>query len=382
MANDLSTRADELRATRHPVYNDRKVRLGTFGTNVSGGCAMSSIEGTFDGSWDASLRLARLADDMEFEAIVPVGRWLGFGGDTNFNGAQQEPYTWAAGVAASTEKAGVFVTSHVPTVHPMFAAKQLTTIDHLSHGRAALNIVAGWNAEEMAMFGIDQLSHDERYDLAQEWVDVMIKLWTSEEPVDHDGKYFHLTHARLTPGSVQRPHPVLMNAGGSRSGMHFGARNCDVIFVQPGLGEQPVEEVKAKIDAFKALARDEYSRDIRVWTLAYIVQEDTEKEAQRFLDYYVREKGDWAGAGNLVRSMGIGDNQSIPAEMLEAMKFHFIAGWSGRPIVGTSETVAAQLIELADIGADGILLSWPRYLDDMARFQKETHPLLVEAGAR
>ncbi len=51
-------------------------------------------------------------------------------------------------------------------------------------------------------------------------------------------------------------------------------------------------------------------------------------------------------------------------------------------MVGTSEMVAAQLIELADIGADGILLSWPRYLDDMGRFREQTLPLLVEAGAR
>lgn len=380
MTKDVFTRADELRAARHPVYNDRKVRLGIFGTNVSGGCAMSSIEGTFDGSWDASLSLARMADDMEFEAIVPVARWRGFGGDTNFNGAQQEPFTWAAGVAASTEKAGVFVTSHAPAVHPLYAAKQLTTIDQVSHGRAALNIVAGWYAAEMGMFGIDQLPHDERYSFAQEWVDVMIKLWTSEGPIDHKGGYFHLQQAELSPGPVQRPYPVLMNAGGSRAGMHFGARNCDVIFLQPGLGEQPIEEVKAKADAFKALAREEYGRDVRVWSLAYIVQEDTEQEAQRFLEYYVREKGDWAGAENLVNSLG--DMGSVPAEIREAMKFHFIAGWSGRPVVGTSESVAAQLIELAEIGLDGILVSWPRYLEDMARFKQETYPLLVEAGAR
>ncbi|MCE0762023.1 LLM class flavin-dependent oxidoreductase [Pseudonocardia kujensis] len=343
---------------------------------------MSTVDGVFDGSWDAGLSLARLADDMDFEAIVPVGRWRGFGGETNFNGEQQEPYAWAAGVGAATEKAGVFVTSHVPTVHPLFAAKQLTTIDHISHGRAALNIVAGWNSDEMAMFGIEQRPHDERYDVAQEWVDVMIKLWEHDGPIDFQGKYFDLKKAEISPGPVQRPRPVLMNAGGSGAGMHFGARNCDVIFVQPGLGEQPIEEVKAKIDTFKKLARDEYGREILVWTLAYVVQEDTETEARRFLDHYVQEKGDWTGAENLVRSMGIGDNQSIPAEVMEAMKYHFIAGWSGRPIVGTSEIVAEKLIELADIGADGVLLSWPRYLEDMAKFQEQTLPLLVEAGAR
>ena len=88
--------------------------------------------------------LARLADDMKFEAIVPVGRWKGFGGETNFNGEGFEVFAWAAGLSRATTYSSVFATSHIPTVHPLFAAKQAAAIDHIGDGRFTLNLVTGW----------------------------------------------------------------------------------------------------------------------------------------------------------------------------------------------------------------------------------------------
>lgn len=367
---------------RHPVFNDRTLRLGTFSSNLSGGCAISTIDGVLEATWDQTLSLARMGDEMEFEALVPVGRWRGFGGETNFNGAGFECFTWAAGMGSATERAGLFVTSHVPTIHPVMAAKQATTIDHISRGRLALNIVTGWHTPEIEMFGVKQLAHDDRYAVAQEWVDIVRRLWTADEPFSFDGRYFRVTDAAIAPKPVQGPHPVLMNAGGSGPGRHFGARNCDVVFVSADLAQQDPQAMRAKVDDFKRLAREEYGREIKVWTNAYIVQEDTEAEAKRFLDHYVNERGDWEAAQNLVTSMGL-NSQSFDPETLQEMKFHFIAGWAGYPIVGTREQVAETLIALStEGGLDGVLLSWPRYVQDMARFQAETHPLLVEAGVR
>ena len=382
MTTGTTSRADQLREARHPVFNERALRLGTFSSNLSGGCAISTIDGVLEAKWDQTLELARMGDQMEFEALVPVGRWRGFGGETNFNGAGFECFTWAAGIGSATERAGLFVTSHVPTIHPVMAAKQAATIDHISGGRIALNIVTGWHAPEIEMFGAKQLPHDERYQVAQEWVDVVKKLWTAEDPFDYHGKYFHVVDARIAPKPLQGPHPAIMNAGGSGPGRHFGARNCDVVFVNADLAQQSPSAIRAKVDGFKRLAREEYGREIKVWTNAYIVQEDTEAEAKRFLDYYVNTKGDWTAADNLVTSMGM-HSQSFAPETMQAMKFHFIAGSAGYPIVGTKEQVADTLIALADEGGlDGVLLSWPRYIQDMARFQAETYPLLVQAGVR
>src|SRR5262245_58333716 len=119
-----SSKSAELRCGTNLLFNDRKLKLGTFCTNLDYGAAITTIERTLRISWPATLALAKLAEEMEFEALVPVGRWRGFGGVTNFNGAGFECFSWAAGIGASTTYPAIFATSHVPTVHPIMAAKQ------------------------------------------------------------------------------------------------------------------------------------------------------------------------------------------------------------------------------------------------------------------
>jgi alkanesulfonate monooxygenase SsuD/methylene tetrahydromethanopterin reductase-like flavin-dependent oxidoreductase (luciferase family) len=69
---------------------------------------------------------------------------------------------------------------HVPIAHPVMVAKTAATADHISGGRLGLNIVAGWHNEELAIFGLDEREHDERYDVADEWAEVLKQLWTVE----------------------------------------------------------------------------------------------------------------------------------------------------------------------------------------------------------
>src|SRR5215813_99600 len=133
------------RSETNPAFSSRRLKLGTFQTNLDSGCVMSDLDGRLDISWETTLSLARLAEEMDFEALVLVARWHGFGGATNPQGRGFEAYTWAASIAASTAKAGIFATSHISLNHPIIAAKQSTVIDHISGGRYALNIVTGWN---------------------------------------------------------------------------------------------------------------------------------------------------------------------------------------------------------------------------------------------
>jgi alkanesulfonate monooxygenase SsuD/methylene tetrahydromethanopterin reductase-like flavin-dependent oxidoreductase (luciferase family) len=265
-------------------------------------------------------------------------------------------------------------------MHPVMAAKQMTTIDHISNGRAALNIVTGWNTPEIEMFGAPMLPHDERYAVAQEWVDIIRELWTRDDPYSFEGTYFRVKDALLKPQPVQRPHPVLMNAGGSPAGRAFGARNCDVVFIGTDVGQQTPEGMAEKVAEFKRQGR-EHGRELQVWTNAYVVEGDTEADAMAFRDHYAKELGDWDAAHNLVTGL-IGGSASYSPETIEAMKLHFIAGWAGYPIVGTSHQIVDQLAALSKTGLDGVLLSWPRYIEDMARFKESTYPLLVQAGLR
>lgn len=363
----------------NPIFNHRRLKLGTFSTNLSGGGTISKMDGLLKAEWPATLELARLADEMEFEAIVPVGRWKGFGGETNFNGAGFEVYAWAAGITASTRYSSVFATSHIPTVHPLFAAKQAAAIDHIGRGRFTLNLVTGWYVPEMSMFGITLLDHDGRYEMAEEWVQIATRLWQDPEPFDFQGRFYQMTKAELQPKPIQSPRPPLMSAAGSDRGRHFAAKYCDVCFV--ALDSHEPDRMKARVDRYREFARKEYGRDIQVWTNAYVFHGDTEADGKALLHHAVDEMGDWQGVHNMLEVMGV-TSLLLPPEALEFARRHFIAGWCGYPLVGAKEQIVEGLATLSDAGFDGILLTWPRWTEGMTRFREEALPLLQQAGLR
>ena len=346
--------------------------------NVDNACAITTIDGVFHPTWDNVKRLTRMADTAGFEALVPVARWRGFGGVTNFNGACYETFTWAAGVGGATDRAAVFATSHVPTIHPIVAAKQATTVDHITGGRFALNIVCGWFVPELEMFGAPIMEHDERYAYAAEWLEVLKRLWTAEEEFDYDGRYFQIKRGFHQPKPIQRPFPVIMNAGGSPVGRHFATRHCDMIFIH--IKGQDMAAAKKDIDEVRMLA-SEYGRDIEVWANCYCVIGDTDEDALKFREWYVREKGDWQAVDNLVRVLGL-QSGVLPKEQLEGAKYHFIAGWGGYPLVGSPSRIADEIGKLSSVGLDGALLSWPRYEEGLTRFIDEVMPLVEQAGLR
>jgi alkanesulfonate monooxygenase SsuD/methylene tetrahydromethanopterin reductase-like flavin-dependent oxidoreductase (luciferase family) len=82
-----------------------------------------------------------------------------------------------------------------------------------------------------------------------------------------------------------------------------------------------------------------------------------------------------------VETLGI-NAQTLPPETLRAMKIHFMAGCGGYPLIGTKDQIVEGLQAVSRMGFDGTLLSWPRYVDDMRWFRKETLPLIRQAGLR
>ncbi|MEW6453937.1 MAG: LLM class flavin-dependent oxidoreductase [Pseudomonadota bacterium] len=363
----------------NPFYNGRKLKLGTFSTNLHYGAACTTIDGTLKADWPSIKALSKLQDEMEFEAIVPVARWRGFGGKTNFAGPGFETYTFAAGVGAQVDHCAVVATSHVPLVHPIMAAKQMITIDHITGGRSALNVVTGWNRPEIEMFGIPLREHDERYDMAVEWLELVKRLWTEEEDFDFEGRFYKINKGYAQPKPIQKPYPPIMNAGGSDRGRHYAAKYCDIAFVPPKTRDLAV--LKADIDSYKTLAREEYGNNIQVWTNTYVVQGETEKEAHDFLNYYANQHGDWEAGTQLVETMGL-NAKTFTEEQMRGMKQHFMAGWGGYPIVGTKEQIVDTLQKLSDCGFDGVLLTFARFHDAMVEFRNKTYPLLVQAGLR
>lgn len=365
----------------NPALSSRRLKLGTFQTNLDSGCVMSDLDGRLDITWRNTVTLARLAEEMEFEALVPVARWHGFGGATNPQGPGFEAYTWAAGIAASTTTPGVFATSHISLNHPILAAKQSTVIDHISGGRYTLNIVTGWNQPEIDMFGSSMLGHAERYACAEEWLGLIKRLWTEDDAFDHEGSFYKIAKGYLQPKPIQKPYPAIMNAGASERGRHFACKHADLVFTVIRAGS--LDECREHVQAYHRIAREDYGRDIRVWTLANIVQGETEKEAREYYRYYVHEKGDWEAAENMIKTFSLEINaRVIPPDRLQAYREAFIAGWGGFPLIGTKEQIAEGLQALSRAGLDGILLAWPRYEQGMREFRDLTYPLVRQAGLR
>ena len=360
-----------------PLFNDNRMKLGVMAFNCSHGSTVTLDDSAWPMTWPDNVALAKLADDAGFEALLPVGRWKGYGGQTNFNHRTFESFTWAAGIGAATRQIAVLATVHAPLVHPVAAAKQAATVDHISGGRFVMNLVCGWNRAEFEMFGVPWRDHDRRYEYAEEWLHVVRRLWVDTEEFDFKGEFFDLTALWSEPKPLQATVP-LMNAGSSPRGQAFSAAHSDMNFVM--LRQKSEASDRAQIEALKTMATAR-GRSAQCWIHAYVVCRNTEAEARAYLDGYVRERGDWETATKMIEMFGI-ESQTLEPSVLEEFKFHFIAGHGGYPLVGTPEQLVDQMLRLADMGVDGLLLSWVDYLGECQQWIDEVLPLMRETGLR
>jgi alkanesulfonate monooxygenase SsuD/methylene tetrahydromethanopterin reductase-like flavin-dependent oxidoreductase (luciferase family) len=288
-------------------------------------------------------------------------------------------YTWAAATSQVTTKGGVFSTSHVPTIHPIAAAKQCATIDQISGGRFGLNVVAGWNKPELDMFGASMREHDERYAQASEWLEILRRLWTEDDAFDFEGKFYNIKKGISLPKPLQRPIPPIMNAGGSERGRLFAAKNADMAFII--VKSDDPAEIKAEVDLYRRTAREEFGRDLQVWTFAYAVHRDTEAEARDFLRYYAEEHGDDRALDGWMALQGM-HTQLMPKDVMEKLRFRFKAGNGGFELVGTTEQIVDRLQLLSDAGLDGLLVTWVGMEEGITRWNRQIMPELVQAGLR
>ena len=360
-------------SSSHPMFNNNRMKIGIFGTNVSHGGTLSMAETSFRPTYEHNLAIARRADEMGLEFMIPFGRWRSFGGKTEYNGDCMEVYTWATALATQTRQIALFATSHVPTVHPILAAKQSATIDHISQGRFGLNTVCGWFTPEMEMFGIPQIEHDARYSMADEWISVIKQLWT-QESFEHRGEHFTIDQGYLNPKPVQTPYPVLVNAGASEAGREFSARHVDFNFITM----DSIETAHSLESDIKTRA-ERYQRDIGVLGYGFMLCRDTEAEAQEALEN-ILEQTDWDAAKNIMQVLGM-QSEGFNDQIREFGR-SFAAGWGGYRLVGTPEQVVNQLIDLEHAGIEGIALIWHDYLHELDYFEQRVLPLMREAGLR
>jgi len=363
---------------RMAMYNDNALKIGLFGANCSSGRAVTLVPERWTGNWEDNLKLARMADEAGIEFMLPVGRWKGYGGDTDYMGTTLETITWATGLLASTKRLIAFGTVHAPLFHPLIAAKQFVTADQASEGRFGLNIVVGWNEDEFQMFGVTQREHEARYDYAQEWIDAVKLAWGPQDDFDYDGRFIKVKKVRAKPKPYGGTRPLIMNAGASPTGRAFAIRNCDAFFTQASRTsmDETAQRVKEAKDDAKA-----QGRELDVYAVGIVTCRPTRKEAEEYYHYATIENADWSAVDGILGKKNI-SVATVGEEEFQRQRHHYAHGMGGLLMVGDPDQIAKQLAELSRAGLRGIGFSFVNYLNELPYFCDEVLPRLERMGIR
>ncbi len=217
-----------------------------------------------------------------------------------------DPFCAIAAMAAVTKHVGFGVTAAVTFEHPYLLARRLSTLDHLTKGRVAWNVVSSYLNSAAVNVGLDkQVGHDERYDMADEYMEVMYKLWegsweegavkrdresgmftdgTKVHPIRHEGKYYKVPGFHLCEPSPQRT-PVIFQAGASGRGRHFAASNAEAMFIltnSPEAARPVTEDIRRR-----AVEAGRSADSIKIFTLLTVITGKDDAAAQAKLDEYL-----------------------------------------------------------------------------------------------
>ncbi len=367
---------------RLDMYNANALKLGLFGANCSSGRSATRVPERWSASWEDCLALAKMGDEAGIDFMLPIGRWKGYGGDSDLHGESLETITWATGLLAATSRITCFGTVHAPLFHPIIAAKQCVTADHIGEGRFGLNIVAGWNEGEFEMFGVQQREHEARYAYAQEWVDAIKMAWAEGD----DFRLRRRAHqAEEDPRQAEalRRHPAADHECRLLR-RRRGLRACATAMPSsppPRPRARASMHTKAMVEDVKQKARA-FGREIEVFTVGQIVCRATQKEADDYYHYAVIEMADW---GSVERMMEIKNltPQTLGDKVFEEKRQYFASrAIGGYPFVGTPDRVADELAALSRGGIRGIAFSMINYLDELPFFRDEVLPRLERLGVR
>jgi FMNH2-dependent dimethyl sulfone monooxygenase len=363
------------------LMHGNALRLGLFGANCVSGRTYARLAGRWDASWEHNLQLAQLAEEVGIEGMVPIARWKGYGGASNPNGSSFESLAWACGLLAATQRLTVFCTMHVPLHHPVVAAKQMATADHIGQGRLGVNIVCGWNDDEFQMFGVSKHEHDARYAQGEEWWSIVKRIWAGAAPFDYQGSYYQLRGVEGAPRPYGTQDPLMMNAGSSPAGRQFAIRYSDMHFD----GVHTPETSRERIAETKRLARKN-GRDVQVWTPVGIVCRPTRQEAEDYVRYVI-ERADWGALGYLA-DMHARDarDRTDPEGILRRSGTEQIVrrvlARGAYCVIGDPDIVAQELALLHTVGFDGLALNFVDYLAELPHFAATVLPRLERLGLR
>jgi FMN-dependent oxidoreductase (nitrilotriacetate monooxygenase family) len=380
-------------------------------------------------SLDYWMGLARLLEEGLFDGlfladVLGIYDVHGGNGDAAIGNAVQvpliDPMLLVPAMAAATRHLGFGVTCNLAWESPALMARRFSTLDHLTKGRIGWNIVTGYLDSAARAMGLDrQMAHDDRYDLADEYMEILYRLWEESWAADavkrdrasgiyadparvkritHQGRQYRLDAPHLVEPSPQRT-PVLYQAGASDRGRGFAAQHAECVFLNGGT-KPHVAKLVADLRARAA------PRPIRIFVGATLIIGRTRAEAEAKLAEYRQHASIEGALAHASASLGIdlarfeldeelpeaGQSQAIrsnlealraatPRATKRALIDRMVLGSRQPPIVGSVEEVADELIAWMDqADVDGFNLSrtvTPECLEDVVRLLV---PALQERG--
>jgi long-chain alkane monooxygenase len=381
-------------------------------------------------SFDYWLHLARVAEETNLDLFF-FGDVLGIY-DVYQSSAEtalawgvelpaHDPLMHIPALAAVTRNLAFGATISTSYDHPFAHARRLSTLDHLTHGRIAWNIVTSYLPSAARNFGLEAMvRHDDRYDIADEFLDVAYKLWEGSwaddafvgskerrlfadpkrvRAIDHRGKYFACAGPHVSHPSPQRT-PVLIQAGWSPRGRRLGARHAEIIFV----GDSAPAAVRAGLADIRALADAEGrdGRELRALAGVQIVVGRTHLHAleklESFQSAYTMEAtlaayAGWSGI-DLSRyrddeplSNRPSNHTASAADTAPALagdlrrRYRQVQGNSGLTFIGTADEIADEITGYVTAsGIDGFLLHQFISPGSFEDFAEHVAPVLVARG--
>ncbi len=314
---------------------------------------------------------------------------LGYSGALLPTGAIcEDAWVVASSLISVTKRMKFLVAVRPGSLSPTLAARMAATLDRLSNGRLMLNIITGGDPVELAGDGTF-LSHDERYEVTDEFMAVWRGLFTGEA-TDFEGKHIHIRGGKLLQPPVQRPYPPIFFAGSSPAGHNMAAKYADVYLT---LGEPPSAVAEKIADVRRRAA--EYGRTVRIGVRLHIFVRETMEAAWSAAESilkYVDEtliaqrqaelaRFDSVGQGRM-RALHKGNRESLEISPNLWAGVGLINKGIGTSLVGDADTVAERLQEYVDLGVDTFILSGYPHLEEAYRVAELVLPRLAGWAGR
>ena len=357
-----------------PTYGDSR--------NLIAGGHGSTMHGDRPADLRYLVQLAQAAEINGFEGVLtPTGQWC------------EDAWLTTAMLIGSTESLKYLVALRPGLVSPTLAAQMAATFQWQSQGRLLLNVVTGGESSEQRAFG-DFLPKEARYQRCGEFLDIVRRLWTSEDPVTVTGRHLQVEQASLA--RRPEPPPAVFFGGSSPAAGQVAARFADTYLTW---GEPPAQ-VGEKLDWIRDLTQAQ-GRELTYGIRLHVISRDTSEqawaEAQRLLSALdpqtvaaaqqslARSESEGQRRMRELHGGGGGLGAGGDARRLEIYPnlwsgVGLVRGGAGTALVGSHEEVADRIIEYAELGLNHFILSGYPHLEEAYIFGEGVRPILARRG--